>query len=364
MAAKQSPMRMVVMLPLMFLMGKVDFENDLILNSARGAFLLAQVVSLLLGLYIKKQVETKNDQRKIYVPGAKSPFDPSPNYDEVTETTYAAHELTKVNEFIKQTCIGAGISSFIHFKMGVNHVVLIQAIMTPMNLYDNQLVQAYVFGKRNGRLWGERLEGETNEEAAAANGITPEAATAAAAADNTTEIAKSGAKKTKTSDLSPSDAILKVSGAGADADFDDLWAAVKSSVNASTKEDQWTALMVACGSPIDTTEFIEKVIEAGADVTAVDGDGWTALHWSAYHGRPEAAETLLDAVPAQKLAELLQIKALDGRTAKEVAKAEDNSDVVDVIKKFSDLAATASSGSEVEPELRQRKPVSSVEDVD
>ncbi|GAB9472661.1 Protein involved in inorganic phosphate transport [Globisporangium polare] len=353
MAAKQSPMRMVIMLPLMFLMGKVDFENDLILNSARAAFLLAQVTSLLLGLYIKKQVEAKNDQRKIYVPGVKSPFDPSPNYDEVTETTYAMHELAKVNEFIKQTCIGAGISSFIHFKMGVNHVVLIQAIMTPMNLYDNQLVQAYVFGKRNGRMWGERLEGETNEEAAAANGIAPVAATDAV------EVTKT--KETKT-DLTPEEAILKVSGAGADADFDELWAAVKSAVNASTKEDQWTALMVACGSPIDTTEFIEKVVEAGADVTAVDGDGWTALHWSAYHGRPEAAETLLEAIPEKKLAQLLAIKALDGRTAKEVAKAEDNSDVVDVIAKFADLAAAGA--SEVEPELRQRKPVTSVEDVD
>lgn len=355
MTAKQSPMRMVIMLPLMFLMGKVDFENDVILNSARAAFLLAQVTSLLLGLYIKKQVEAKNDQRKIYVPGVKSPFDPSPNYDEVTETTYATHELAKVNEFIKQTCIGAGISSFIHFKMGVNHVVLIQAIMTPMNLYDNQLVQAYVFGKRNGRMWGERLEGETNEEAAAANGIAPEATTDASEATKT--------KKTKT-DLTPEEAILKVSGAGADADFDELWAAVKSAVNASTKEDQWTALMVACGSPIDTTEFIEKVVVAGADVTAVDGDGWTALHWSAYHGRPEAAETLLEAVPAKKLGQLLAIKALDGRTAKEVAKAEDNSEVVDVIAKFADLAASSSSASEVEPELRQRKPVTSVEDVD
>lgn len=353
MAAKQSPMRMMVMLPLMFLMGKVDFENDMILNTARAAFLLAQVTSLLLGLYIKKQIEAKNDQRKIFVPAVKSPFDQTPNYDEVTETTYADHELVKVNEFIKQTCIGAGISSFIHFKMGVNHVVLIQAIMTPMNLYDNQLVQAYVFGKRNGRLWGERLEGETNEQAAAANGITPDAAAPAATP---------ATKSAKAAKLTPSQAIAKVSGAGADADFDELWAAVKSAVNASTEEDQWTALMVACGSPIDTTEFIEKVIAAGADVTAVDGDGWSALHWSAYHGRPEAAETLLEATPAAKLSALLAIKATDGRTAKEVAKAEGNDDVVDVITKFADAAASGDSSAA--PELRQRKPVSSVEDVD
>lgn len=353
-------MRMVIMLPMMFLMGKIDFENDLILNSARAAFLLCQVVSLLAGLYIKKKIEEKNDQRKIYVPGAKSPFDPTPNYDDVTETTYATHELAKVNEFIKQTCIGAAISSFIHFKMGVNHVVLIQAIMTPMNLWDNQLVQAYVLGRKTGRMWGERIEGETNEEAAIANGVTAEAAADAS------EPAKSNVKKMKSTDLSPAEAITKVLNAGTEADFEELWTAVKSSVNASTKDDQWTALMVACGSPIDTTEFIEKIISAGADVTAADGDGWSALHWSAYHGRPEAAETLLEACPAHKLAELLALKALDGRTAKEVAKEENHSDVVDVIKKFVDASASASV-NEGETELRQRKPAaerSSVEDVD
>ncbi|TYZ52044.1 hypothetical protein PybrP1_004838 [[Pythium] brassicae (nom. inval.)] len=359
MAAKQSPTRMMLMLPLMFLMGKVDFENEMILNSARAAFLLAQLVSLLLGLYIQKQVEAKNDRRKIYVPGVKSPFDPAPNYDEVTETTYADHEAAKAGEFIKQTCIGAAISGFIHFKMGVNHVVLIQAIMTPMNLYDNQLVQAYVFGRRNGRLWNERIEGETNEEAAAANGLTLDSEAAA----NATAAAAGPASAKKNSNLTPAEAILEASGAGTDADFDALWSVVKSAVNASTTEDQWTALMVACGSPVDTTEFIEKAIAAGADVAAVDGDGWTALHWSAYHGRPEAAETLLEAAPAHKLAALLAAKASDGRTAKEVAKAEDNDDVVDVINKFADRAAS-STPADSAAELRQRKPVSSVEDVD
>lgn len=359
MAAKQSPMRMMIMLPLMFLMGKVDFENDLILTSARAAFLAAQVLSLVLGLYIQKQVEAKNDRRKIYVPGAKSPFDPSPNYDEVTETTYVDHEAAKAGEFIKQTCIGAAISGFIHFKMGVNHVVLIQAIMTPMNLYDNQLVQAYVLGRRNGRLWNERIEGETNEEAAAANGVTP--ASEGAAASATSTATASSAKKSTAQ--TPSEAILEASGAGTDADFDALWSVVQSAVNASTTEDQWTALMVACGSPVDTTEFIEKAIAAGADVAAVDGDGWTALHWSAYHGRPEAAETLLESAPAAKLAALLAAKASNGRTAKEVAKAEENDDVVEVIAKFADRAASAGA-ADAAAELRQRKPVSSVEDVD
>lgn len=365
MSGKQSPTRMVIMLPLLFLMNKVDFENEETLFMARVAFAVAQLVSLAVAVYIKNVVAAKNDRRVIYVPGAKSPFDQAPNYDDLTETTYVAHESAKAAEFLKQTMIGGGIAAFVHFKMGVNQVMVIQAVMAPFNLYDNPLVRAYILGKREGRLWNERLEGESAEEAATAAGITA-TVTAATTTTTTTTTKTTSVKKAKSIGLTPEEAIAKVLAAGTDADFDELWDAVKSAVNAKTKEDQWTALMVACGSPIDTDEFIRKLISAGADVTAVDGDGWTALHWSAFHGRPEAAETLLSSCPSDKLAQLLSATASDGRTALEVAKGEENGDVVDVINSFSKgsvSSADAAAASETS-ELRQRKQVSAVEDVD
>ncbi|GMF50158.1 unnamed protein product [Phytophthora fragariaefolia] len=355
MAGKQSPMRMMIMLPMIFLMGKIDFENETTLTAARTAFFVCQATALLVGLYLKQLIERKHDTRKIFVPGPKSPFDQSPNYAELTETTYEAHELAKANEFIKQTLIGAAISSLIHFKMGVNHVVLIQSVMMPMNLWDNPLVQAYLLGRRNGRIWNERLEGESAEEAAAAVGAD---ASAAAAASTATAASSTAAKK----DATPESAIAEALAAGADADFDALWTAVKGKVDAKTDEDQWTALMVACGSPVDTDDFIKKVVKAGADVLAVDGDGWTALHWSAFHGRPEAAEALLSSISASKREQLLAVKASDGRTAAEVAKGEENADVVDVLATFS---STSGSSKEEDSTLRQRKAgASSVEDVD
>uniref|UniRef100_H3HB04 Uncharacterized protein n=1 Tax=Phytophthora ramorum TaxID=164328 RepID=H3HB04_PHYRM len=340
MAGKQSPMRMFIMLPMIFLMGKIDFENEMILTAARTSFLVCQVTAILVGLYLKQLIERKHDTRKIFIPGTKSPFDQSPNYAELTETTYEAHELAKANEFLKQTLIGAGISSVIHFKMGVNHVVLIQSVMMPMNLWDNPLVQAYLLGRRNGRIWNERLEADA----------TPVTASAAS----------SSTDKKEKRDATPEDAIAAALAAGADADFEELWTAVKGKVNAKTDEDQWTALMVACGSPVDTDEFIHKVVKAGANVLLVDGDGWTALHWSAFHGRPEAAGALLSSISAAKREQLLAVKASDGRTAAEVAKGEENADVVEI------LASFAKGGdSKDESTLRQRKAgASTVEDVD
>ncbi|RLN37066.1 hypothetical protein BBO99_00002249 [Phytophthora kernoviae] len=353
---KRSPMRMFIMLPMIFLMGKIDFENETILLAARTAFLVCQVTALLMGLYLKQLIERKHDNRKIFVPGVKSPFDQSPNYEDLTETTYEAHELAKANEFIKQTLIGAGISSFIHFKMGVNHVVMIQSVMMPINLWDNPLVQAYILGRRNGRIWNERLEGESAEDAAAAAGETN---TTTTTTTTTTKTKTKTAKTTTTTKISPEEAIAEALAAGADADFEGLWKAVKGSVNAKTTEDQWTALMVACGSPVDTDEFIQKVVGAGADVLAVDGDGWTALHWSAFHGRPEAAEALLNNISFARREKLLAVKASDGRTAIEVAKGEENGDVVEIL-------ATFSKSGKGEATLRQRKTAgaSTVEDVD
>ncbi|CEG35388.1 Protein involved in inorganic phosphate transport [Plasmopara halstedii] len=352
MAGKQSPMRMFIMLPMMFLMGKIDFENGTTLMAARTAFFVCQITALLIGLYLKQLIERKHDTRKIFVPGVKSPFDQSPNYADLTETTYEAHELAKAKEFIKQTLIGACISSLIHFKMGINHVVMIQSVMMPINLWDNPLVQAYILGCRNGRIWNERFEGESAEDAAAA--VNGSAATVPTTAAATASI------KDKKDGLTPEAAIAEALAAGADADFDALWTVIKNKVNAKTDEDQWTALMVACGSPVDTDEFIKKLVRAGADVLSVDGDGWSALHWSAFHGRPEAAEALLSSISTANCQKLLAIKASDGRTAAEIAKGEENADVLEILASYSETEA-----SEKESTLRQRKTgASSIEDVD
>jgi hypothetical protein len=49
--------------------------------------------------------------------------------------------------------------SFMHWKMGVKPVLLLQTLMGPMNLMDNGLVKKYVLGSKE-RVWGELLDGE------------------------------------------------------------------------------------------------------------------------------------------------------------------------------------------------------------
>lgn len=62
-----------------------------------------------------------------------------------------------------------------------------------------------------------------------------------------------------------------------------------------------------------------------------DKDGWTALHWAAYHNNASSVDAILESVPEKKK-DLLNIKGKDGLTAEEVAKKENNIQVIETIK--------------------------------
>ncbi len=109
------------------------------------------------------------------------------------------------------------------------------------------------------------------------------------------------------------------------------------------------------------TEIVEKLLEAGADITAVDPEmKATALHAAAYAGRTEAAKVLIaykididkqgpyngytalhDAIwqnnieTAKILIEAganLEVKSKDGQTALDLAKARDRKKIVALIE--------------------------------
>jgi hypothetical protein len=265
-------------------------------------------------------------------------MDTSTENSPLTETTYYNHESAKAKEFIQQTIIGACISSFIHFKFGVNQVVVIQSVMVPLNLYDNVILKKHVFGIGGPRHWEERLEGESLNSAvssSAPNAIPP-------------AVAQGKGKKGPNA----SEAIMKAWDMGVEANFEGLMSILSKGNQVKTKtSDGWTALMVACGSPIDTEDIIKRLVKLGVPIRDADNDGWTALHWCAFHGRPEAAQTLLSSIPKADADFLKQAKDSQGRTAAEVAAEEENADVADII------TSTESSSS-----LRQRKPTTANDD--
>lgn len=256
--------RMMIMIPLMLVMGKIDFENLNILYAARAVFIAMQLGQLALAYWLKQKVQASQDNTKIFVPATKpSPFNPAPAGSEpMKATTYGEYEVTKAAEFLQQSGVGALISSFIHFKFGVNQVVVLQSVTVPLNVYEQPLVQKYLFGKgKDSRVYGEKFPGEEM---------------VLASEDGTTSTTPAAVKQIEFPS-NAKDAIVYTWDAAAQADFSKLYQVVKGSPNAATKEDGWTALMVACGSPVAASDFITKILKANADPTKIDNDGWTGI---------------------------------------------------------------------------------------
>ena len=67
------------------------------------------------------------------------------------------------------------------------------------------------------------------------------------------------------------------------------------------------------------------VAEYGADTSLVDEDGWTCLHWAAFHGNEPAARFL------KEFGVALDTEDKEGKTPSAVAKAEGNSSIADLL---------------------------------
>lgn len=312
-------MKMFVLLPMMLFMGKVDFENPSILMYARMTFALMQVVQGLLAFYARRKIEHEQDERIIHVPEPMTPFNNTATTGtprKYTQTTYLAHETGKAREFMQQCMIGALISSFLHFQFGVKQVVLIQSVMIPMNLYENALIRTVLFGRGSKRIWDEKLDGES---------LT-------AASDPASSSMKSSSGRKKSLPKDPEAAIIHTWDEAANGDFEGLWSRISDEPNTATGKDQWTALMIACGSPVDTSDFLEKMLRSERlNVSQQDADGWTALHWAAFHGRPQAAKLLLSNVSDSVGKTLMDCKDHQGKTAFDIATEEDSMDVISVL---------------------------------
>lgn len=341
---------MMVLLPMMWVMGKINFEEGNILLYARIAFFTAQLLQAVLALYIKMQVVNTADKRtKILVPEAKPPsFNLTPPEEResvpMTETTYYDHESAKVKELLTQCVMGVCISSFIHFKFGVNQVVVMQSVMIPLNLFDQPLFRKYIL--RSERVWEEQTPGEITQT-------------------KKQQVNKASEKGLPSSEsLDSFEPVLDAKGAITNAwDYPTLENAnllfqmVKDTPNVVSKDDGWTALMVLAAMPIDTTSMIKQLLQQeNIQVELTDNDGWNVLHWCAYHNSPKSAQVILSTLEKPRLKALCTQSSRDGKSPIELAQEQKNDSMVMILASFAD--ETLSDESAKEETIRQRKGIS------
>jgi hypothetical protein len=117
--------------------------------------ILSVVVVVVLGLhyYLYNAITSKNDNTLIWVPpkpkqqlpfGLGPPIEPI-KIDDYEKTTYKDYEIKLLRESVQSIVMSGGISYLMSMKFG-QMSLLIQAIMIPVNLFDNILLKKYVLG--------------------------------------------------------------------------------------------------------------------------------------------------------------------------------------------------------------------------
>lgn len=224
----------------------------------------------------------------------------------------------------------------------------IQTIMGPLNLYENPLVRAILTGRPihpSSAIFGESvtfpIDGQVADENGnvvwnnAADNNNKEKQTTTAVSKKKEEIIQDGTHTTTSKDSHDEnnddleEALLDAWDRGSSADLSPLIEMLHAdNVNYQTRSDQWTPLMVLsglnCPKNIDAIRLVRN--EYHADVMLVDNDGWTCLHWAAFHNNAAAAGELCNDP------ELIRVTDKEGKTPAQIARQEKNLEIAKLLE--------------------------------
>ena len=396
---------MAVMIPVMLLSRKLNGDDPmttLYLRLFYGVSTLLCFLYLLyskqqFGLWVKKHASLAS--AVVYVPGPKGMFDAPTGPKKYKKAVYSEAVYGKFAEQQQQMIMGLVMTCGMHYWKGMIVGLAIQGCMGPVGMFENVLVRRFAsytgllekdhgsaileeltedkFTKaektnvdENGYITkgGEGTPADTN--AAGASALLPAAGATALAATG-------GSKsKSKSSSQSPSeilDGIWTDNSALKLPKLLDVIRVQKISPDTVRTPDRATPLMIACGlskatpsSPEQVTvakECLSAFLSLGSNPLATDKDGWTALHWAAFHNCPEAVKALLleeGVVSDEELRGELADKAdEEGKTAMDIAVEEKADGVIKFLKLFEDRRkAGATKG---DSSMKQRKPATNPE---
>ncbi|CAB9503739.1 Phosphate transport (Pho88) [Seminavis robusta] len=357
--------KMFVMLPVMFAARKLDGEDPMVVNYLRIAYGVMQGLCVLVVLYTYLKATAAAAQYTnhiVYVPPAPTPFqDPNATKKKYTETNYGAHVLSAARSLLGSTLFGVCMTVGLHIYKGMVVGLAIQTVMGPLNLAENPLIKALLLGTGKidpaDKLFDEKSASElTPDDEVVDESGNPLVRNNISALSNSATGKKTAAAKkdsgkegeTASTMMTLEEVMLDTWDSGDSADISNLMSALtEQNCNTQSSDDKWTPLMVLAGlgAVKGTASAIRQAIQLGANPAMTDKEGWSALHWAAFHGSPEAARELVKDIS------LLDATDKEGLTPLEIAKKENNNVVVKVLEE----AEAAAEKSEDADGLRKRK---------
>jgi len=136
---------MLYVLPVVFLVQKIDFTEPSNVLIAQIVFGGVQGLVLIICAYIYLQIKNRNDQARVTVPPATTPFGGATG--EAQHTTVHDYDISQLRKFVQQVVIGMCIAVFLLVKWNIVPPLAIQCVLNPMNLFGNPLFKLFALGE-------------------------------------------------------------------------------------------------------------------------------------------------------------------------------------------------------------------------
>ncbi|KAF2666129.1 inorganic phosphate transporter-like protein pho88 [Microthyrium microscopicum] len=136
---------LVIILFLVQAAKKIDFENPLVMTSARGAYILSNLIILGAYAYINMKINAKKDLTVIkYVEPAPMGSAEEPK---AVVTTIYDYDRGQLKQLIRSTLMGVGMMCVMHFYFKYTNPLVIQSIIPLKGLFEGNLVKIHLLNK-------------------------------------------------------------------------------------------------------------------------------------------------------------------------------------------------------------------------
>jgi len=98
--------------------------------------------------FIQRQIQMTKDHTKILVPRPAKFGQPPPEPGTMDTVTIEEYDQGEVYRLLQQLALRVAAMVFIHWKWAVTVPLVLQALITPLTLYKDKLIQFHCFGKR------------------------------------------------------------------------------------------------------------------------------------------------------------------------------------------------------------------------
>ncbi|ODV83598.1 hypothetical protein CANARDRAFT_29829 [[Candida] arabinofermentans NRRL YB-2248] len=137
---------LVIMLVMMQVSKRLDFEDPFILLCVRVLYVSCTVLTLLVYLYTRQLIIKKNDLTTLkFVEPANTMAGETES--KLNVTTVKDYDLKQIQSSIKGVFTGVAMMGFMHLYMKYANPLLMQSISPLKGAFEANLVQIHVFGK-------------------------------------------------------------------------------------------------------------------------------------------------------------------------------------------------------------------------